>query len=29
MPDRIFAKASFGKYYDIEVEDDVMAYFEI
>lgn len=28
MPDRIFAKASFGKYYDIEVEDDVMAYFE-
>lgn len=28
MPDRIFARASFGKYYDIEVEDDVMAYFE-
>ena len=28
MPDRIFAKVSFGKYYDIEVEDDVMAYFE-
>lgn len=28
MPDKIFAKASFGKYYDIEVEDDVMAYFE-
>jgi len=28
MPDRIFAKASFGKYYNIEVEDDVMAYFE-
>ena len=28
MPDRIFAKASFGKYYDIEVEDDVMAYLE-
>lgn len=28
MPDRIYAKASFGKYYDIEVEDDVMAYFE-
>ncbi len=28
MPDRIFAKASFGKYYDIEVEDDVMAFFE-
>ena len=28
MPDRIFARASFGKYYEIEVEDDVMAYFE-
>lgn len=28
MPDRIFAKASFGKYYDIEVEDDVMAFME-
>lgn len=28
MPDRIFAKASFGKYYNIEVEDDVMAFFE-
>ena len=28
MPDRIYAKASFGKYYNIEVEDDVMAYFE-
>ncbi|MBR4058991.1 MAG: Gfo/Idh/MocA family oxidoreductase [Lachnospiraceae bacterium] len=28
MPDRILAKVSFGKYYDIEVEDDVMAYFE-
>lgn len=28
MPDRIFAKVGFGKYYDIEVEDDVMAYFE-
>ena len=28
MPDRIFAKVSFGKYYDIEVEDDVMAFFE-
>lgn len=28
MPDKIFAKASFGKYYDIEVEDDVMAFFE-
>ena len=28
MPDRIFAKVSFGKYYDIEVEDDVMAFLE-
>ncbi len=28
MPDRIYAKASFGKYYDIEVEDDVVAFFE-
>lgn len=28
MPDRIFAKASFGKYYNIEVEDDVMAFLE-
>ena len=28
MPDRVFAKVSFGKYYDIEVEDDVMAHFE-
>lgn len=28
MPDRITAFASFGKYYDIEVEDDVTAYFE-
>ena len=28
MPDRIYAKVGFGKYYDIEVEDDVMAYFE-
>lgn len=28
MPDRIFAKVSFGKYYNIEVEDDVMAFFE-
>ncbi len=28
MPDRVYARASFGKYYDIEVEDDVMAYFE-
>ncbi len=28
MPDRIFAKVSFGKYYNIEVEDDVMAFME-
>ena len=28
MPDRIFAKASFGKYHNIEVEDDVMAFME-
>lgn len=28
MPDRIYARAFFGKYYNIEVEDDVMAYFE-
>lgn len=28
MPDRIYAKVGFGKYYDIEVEDDVMAFFE-
>lgn len=28
MPDRIFAKAYFGKYYNIEVEDDVMAFLE-
>lgn len=28
MPDRIYAKASYGKYYNIEVEDDVMAFFE-
>ena len=28
MPDRITAFVSFGKYYDIEVEDDVTAYFE-
>lgn len=28
MPDRITAFASFGKYYNIEVEDDVTAYFE-
>ncbi|MBQ8815196.1 MAG: Gfo/Idh/MocA family oxidoreductase [Lachnospiraceae bacterium] len=28
MPDRIYARASFGKYYNIEVEDDVAAFFE-
>lgn len=28
MPDKITAFASFGKYYDIEVEDEVTAYFE-
>ncbi len=28
MPDRVYAKVGFGKYYNIEVEDDVMAYFE-
>lgn len=28
MPDRITSFVSFGKYYDIEVEDDVTAYFE-
>ncbi len=28
MQDRIWARVGFGKYYDIEVDDDVMAYFE-
>ena len=28
VPDRVYARAGFGKYYNIEVEDDVMAYFE-
>ena len=28
MPDRISAHAAFGKYHDIEVEDDVSAFFE-
>ena len=28
MPDRVYARASFGKYHHIETEDDVMAYFE-
>ena len=28
MPDKVFAKVSFGKYYDIEVEDDVVAFLE-
>ena len=28
MPDRIWSRVSFGRYYNIEVEDDVMALFE-
>ena len=28
MPDKVYARAGFGKYYNIEVEDDVMAFFE-
>ncbi len=28
MPDRVWARAGFGKYHDIEVEDDVTAVFE-
>ncbi len=28
MPDKVYAKVGFGKYYNIEVEDDVMAFFE-
>lgn len=28
MPDKIMAHVSFGKYYNIEVEDDLTAYFE-
>ena len=28
MPDKIYAKASYGKYYNIEVEDDVCAFLE-
>ena len=28
MPDRIYAKAGFGKFYDIEVEDEVIAFME-
>ena len=28
MPDRIWARVSCGKYFNIEVEDDVLAYFE-
>jgi len=28
MPDRIYAKVYFGKYHNVEVEDDVMAFFE-
>ncbi len=28
MPDKIYSRVSYGKYYDIEVEDDVVALFE-
>lgn len=28
MPDKVMAHCSYGKYYDIEVEDDVTAFFE-
>ena len=28
MPDKIYAKVSYGKYFDIEVEDDLTAFFE-
>ena len=28
MPDRVYARAFFGKYYNIEVEDEVTAFFE-
>ena len=28
MPDKVISRVSYGKYYDIEVEDDVMAHFE-
>ncbi len=28
MPDRVYSKVSYGKYYDIETEDDVMAFLE-
>ena len=28
MPDRIYARAEFGKFYDIEVEDEVVAFLE-
>ncbi len=28
MPDKIYAKISYGKYYDIEVDDDVCAFME-
>ena len=28
MPDRIYARAGFGKFYDIEVEDEVVAFLE-
>lgn len=28
VPDKVFAKVAFGKYYDIEVEDEVVAFFD-
>ena len=28
VPDKIYAKVAFGKYYDIEVEDEVVAFFD-
>ena len=28
VPDRVYAKVAFGKYYDIEVEDEVVAFFD-
>ena len=28
VPDKVFAKVGFGKYYDIEVEDEVVAFFD-
>ena len=28
VPDKVYAKVAFGKYYDIEVEDEVVAFFD-